>query len=317
MADLRALMKERKAAAKRIDHPYAKYSNAGQLSCSLCTLSVKNEVLWPAHLTSKVHRQNVRQQQIAATEDAARAEESVSTSKTVVGTKRAAEDTAGRHEATGEEPGVSAKRVRWEDEDDNDRANQTSYQDALATGLPAGFFDNSTRAPVSEASQSTTGISNDAHPPAIEDDEMAEFEAFLATEEPEASTSSAGPTVFSAQATISADEVLFNNEPEGEDRPDEEEADEEDDDGEPKESEEERLAREEREELMERIEQEEREQREADERVELLKKRLLAVRTAKKAGTAPQKQNGDEDSTIQSSGETARERRRRRLGKAM
>lgn len=256
MADLRALMKERKAASKRIDHPYAKYSNSGQLSCSLCTLNVKNEVLWPAHLTSKIHRQNVRQQQIAAAKEDAEAEQSTSASTSVVGTKRAADDAAGVGEAGDEDAAGSAKRVRWEDQEEQEGPAQSSQsENAVTSGLPAGFFDDPSKAPVLEASQSTIDNDNAAPQPA-EDDEMAEFEAFLAAEEPEASTSSAGPTVFSVQATISADEVLFNNDPEGEDRPDGEEAEEEDDDdGEPKETEEERLAREEREELMERIEQ--------------------------------------------------------------
>lgn len=257
MADLRALMKERKAASKRIDHPYAKYSNSGQLSCSLCTLNVKNEVLWPAHLTSKVHRQNVRQQQIAAAKEDAEAERSTLASTSVVGTKRAAEDAAGAgDEAGGDEATASAKRVRWEDQVDQENPEQGAQLDnPTASGLPAGFFDDPSKAPTLEASQSTLDSSNAASLP-IEDDEMAEFEAFLAAEEPEASTSSAGPTVFSAQATISADEVLFDNDPEGEDKADGEEAEEDDDDdGEPKETEEERLAREDREELMERIEQ--------------------------------------------------------------
>lgn len=60
---------------------------------------------------------------------------------------------------------------------------------------------------------------------------------------------------------------------------------------------------------------EEREQREADERVESLKKRLIAVRAAKKAGPAAQKVNGEVPTTAPVVEETARERRRRRLGK--
>lgn len=246
MADLRALMKERKAASKRIDHPYAKYSNSGQLSCSLCTIAVKNEVLWPAHLTSKVHRQNVRQQQLAAAKADAEAESSTQVSSSV-GTKRGAEEDVEQGEA-GDEATGSAKRVRWEDEVQEDEPQQAPEDAATPSGLPPGFFDNPSMAPSQSTNDNTT-----AGPP-LEDDEMAEFEAFLATEEPEASTSSAGPTVFSAQATISAEEVLFNDDPEGELRGNND-GDEEEDDDEPKESEEDRLAREEREELMERIEQ--------------------------------------------------------------
>lgn len=60
---------------------------------------------------------------------------------------------------------------------------------------------------------------------------------------------------------------------------------------------------------------EEREQREADERVESMKKRLQAVRAAKKANPAASKINGEVQQAVIAAGETARERRRRRLGK--
>jgi zinc finger protein 830 len=255
MADLRALMKERKAASKRIDHPYARYSNAGQLSCSLCTLTVKNEVLWPAHLTSKVHRQNVRQAQLAVAEAEAQAEEeereqagltSTSTSSgSGLGTKRGADDEA-------EMDGGGAKRVRFQDESHEKDSVEGQHQTnnaASATGLPAGFFDDPSQAPAPDETSQTQ---------APEDDEMAEFEAFLAQEQPEASTSTsaAGPAVYSAQATISGQAALFGDDTEGENgETQEQQADgDEDDYDEPQETEAERQAREEREELMERIE---------------------------------------------------------------
>lgn len=250
MADLRALMKERKAASKRIDHPYARYTNSGQLSCSLCSLTVKNEVLWPAHLTSKVHRQNVRQQQMAAAQ--AEAEAAAASSPAVGGTKRSAEDDGDAEDGVGEAAGP-AKRVRWEDEQAEETSTPISAPSTSV--LPPGFFDNPSEAPDLAISQSIDeDVTAQQQPPLPEDDEMAEFEAFLAQEEPQASTSSAGPTTFSAQATISGGEVLYNkdDDEEGKANGDEEEGD---DDDEDKETEEERLAREEREELMERIEQ--------------------------------------------------------------
>ncbi len=59
---------------------------------------------------------------------------------------------------------------------------------------------------------------------------------------------------------------------------------------------------------------EEREQREADERVDALKKRLLSVRTSKKAGSGVDKSTSASQAPVKAA-ETARERRRRRLGK--
>lgn len=43
-----------KKAQHRITAPHAKYSNSGQLSCSLCGLAIKHESLWGAHVQSKV-----------------------------------------------------------------------------------------------------------------------------------------------------------------------------------------------------------------------------------------------------------------------
>jgi len=37
-------------AAKKIDSPLAKYNAAGQLFCVLCNQSVKNELVWTAHI---------------------------------------------------------------------------------------------------------------------------------------------------------------------------------------------------------------------------------------------------------------------------
>lgn len=192
----------------------------------------------------------MRQQQIAAAQAEAEAAEPAS-SPAVAGSKRSAED-EGEAEGDAEDAAGRAKRVRWEDEQVDE--STTGIQEPSTSALPPGFFDNPSDA--AEASQSTNN-ENDISQQPPEGDEMAEFEAFLAQEEPEASTSTlAGPTTFSAQATISAGEVLFNQ---GEDENGEangdEAADDDDDDDEPKETEEERQAREEREELMERIEQ--------------------------------------------------------------
>jgi hypothetical protein len=52
MSSLKSLMASRRAQA-RIDAPFATYSLAGQLSCQLCGLKVK-EALWVSHIVSKV-----------------------------------------------------------------------------------------------------------------------------------------------------------------------------------------------------------------------------------------------------------------------
>ncbi|XP_018340739.1 PREDICTED: zinc finger protein 830 [Trachymyrmex septentrionalis] len=60
--DLRKAMSEHKkkfGIVKKIDSPLAKYSDSGQLMCILCKSVVRNETIWPVHLNSKVHKDNV------------------------------------------------------------------------------------------------------------------------------------------------------------------------------------------------------------------------------------------------------------------
>lgn len=61
--DLRKLMKERRENLqineRKINSPYAKYNNVGQLHCNVCNLHIKNENLWPSHILTKVHKQNI------------------------------------------------------------------------------------------------------------------------------------------------------------------------------------------------------------------------------------------------------------------
>lgn len=54
--DIRRLMKETKT---KLNSPLAKYNAAGQLTCILCSAVVKNELVWPAHVNGKLHKENV------------------------------------------------------------------------------------------------------------------------------------------------------------------------------------------------------------------------------------------------------------------
>ncbi|XP_072761672.1 zinc finger protein 830 [Anoplolepis gracilipes] len=60
--DLRKAMSEQKkklGIIKKIDSPLAKYTDSGQLMCVLCKLIVRSETVWPVHLNSKIHKENV------------------------------------------------------------------------------------------------------------------------------------------------------------------------------------------------------------------------------------------------------------------
>lgn len=44
---------------KRVESPFAKYNSLGHLSCVLCNVQVKSELLWPAHVLGKPHKEKV------------------------------------------------------------------------------------------------------------------------------------------------------------------------------------------------------------------------------------------------------------------
>ncbi|XP_068631079.1 zinc finger protein 830 [Battus philenor] len=64
LEEMRKLMADRKNKDKKptkINNPLAKYNNAGQLMCILCTSIVRSENVWQVHLNSKQHKENVQE----------------------------------------------------------------------------------------------------------------------------------------------------------------------------------------------------------------------------------------------------------------
>ncbi|CAG9858389.1 unnamed protein product [Phyllotreta striolata] len=60
--ELRKLMSEHKTKvkdAKKVDSPLAKYNEQGQLMCILCNWVVRSEAVWPSHINSKKHKENI------------------------------------------------------------------------------------------------------------------------------------------------------------------------------------------------------------------------------------------------------------------
>ncbi|XP_068196470.1 zinc finger protein 830 [Antennarius striatus] len=60
--ELRRLMREKQRQTtekKRVESPFAKYNSLGHLSCVLCNVQVKSELLWPTHVLGKQHKQKV------------------------------------------------------------------------------------------------------------------------------------------------------------------------------------------------------------------------------------------------------------------
>ncbi|GAA5877780.1 hypothetical protein JCM1840_005042 [Sporobolomyces johnsonii] len=263
MASLKSLMKARKASS-RLEHPHARYSPAGQLSCALCHIPLKADSLWGSHLVSKQHRVNVQQWE---------AQQAAQAATTTTG-KRKRDDSD-----SAPDDDDAAKRPR-DDQDAHD-----------ARGLPADFFADPSQAPPPRAAASPepTGEQPGAPGQTDDDPDWAEFEAYLASAPapslPSSSVPGAPPSRSTATATISAAPVAYEfgapkvaqagEEGDGE-------GEEEEEQGETEEERIEREMREEREEMMARLEEEEREQKEADEKVTVLKRRLEAIRAARK-----------------------------------
>lgn len=58
MADVRALLAAERQS-RRITHPHLTYTKNGSLMCNICDLNIKSEQLWPGHLKSLNHRNNI------------------------------------------------------------------------------------------------------------------------------------------------------------------------------------------------------------------------------------------------------------------
>ncbi|XP_037313492.2 zinc finger protein 830 [Pungitius pungitius] len=60
--ELRRLMRAKQRQTtdkKRVESPFAKYNSLGHLSCVLCNVQVKSDLLWPAHVLGKPHKEKV------------------------------------------------------------------------------------------------------------------------------------------------------------------------------------------------------------------------------------------------------------------
>ncbi|KAM4605331.1 zinc finger protein 830 [Polymixia lowei] len=60
--ELRRLMREKQRQTtekKRVESPFAKYNSLGHLSCVLCNVQVKSEILWQTHVLGKQHKEKV------------------------------------------------------------------------------------------------------------------------------------------------------------------------------------------------------------------------------------------------------------------
>ncbi|KLO85279.1 uncharacterized protein LW93_13883 [Fusarium fujikuroi] len=69
MPDVRSLLRQQRAA-RRIEHPYAAYSDAGKLLCTLCHEHIKTESLWDSHVRGEAHKTRLIKAQTATSSNA-------------------------------------------------------------------------------------------------------------------------------------------------------------------------------------------------------------------------------------------------------
>ncbi|XP_019963597.2 zinc finger protein 830 [Paralichthys olivaceus] len=174
--ELRRLMREKQRQTtdkKRVESPFAKYNSLGHLSCVLCGVQVKSELLWPAHVLGKQHKEKVAELKGAKSQPAAPQNQPVKRkapdSEDVNGKKAKPAAVAGQSasglpgdffERPGEKAAGSAHKsaglsllagVYDDDDDDETDAGEAAQAGtsnppppkAEAAGLPADFFDSS------------------------------------------------------------------------------------------------------------------------------------------------------------------------------
>ncbi|XP_075068862.1 zinc finger protein 830 [Mixophyes fleayi] len=121
--ELRRLMKAKQrstSARKRIESPLAKYNNIGHLSCIVCNVQIKNELLWQAHILGKQHKEKVADLKGAT----------VNTSSPSIPVQRSQ---ATKRKSPNPE-GNDSKRIK-----DSEEQSATSSTTSM---LPVGFFEN-------------------------------------------------------------------------------------------------------------------------------------------------------------------------------
>jgi len=261
MSDVRALLKAKRQET-HISHPYAAYSQSGQLKCSVCSSLVKHASAWEGHLGSKAHRTNVARLKQELERSAAKARND--------GDGGQDSETQGKRKASDVvESDAEAKRRKVEG------------APSSSNGFPADFFSDTARAPASLAA----GSDDEAPPtqPTLAID--LEYERFqrelLQLDEDRHRETYDRATIFVEAVPASTEMAGFPAEPASEEAPvvNQVEA---------------RLQREqdEKELIMDRALDEERAQEEADMRVERMKKKIENFKKKREGLRVQSKVNG-------------------------
>ncbi|XP_034038881.1 zinc finger protein 830 [Thalassophryne amazonica] len=146
--ELRRLMREKQRQSnerKRVESPFAKYNSLGHLSCVLCSVQVKSELLWPAHVLGKQHKEKVSELNESKQTPHGEAEK-----RKAAASGAGSEDVGGKKAklamSAGAAPGLSLLAGIYDDDEDEGEQTRSSDppKDGAGVGdLPADFFDSS------------------------------------------------------------------------------------------------------------------------------------------------------------------------------
>uniref|UniRef100_A0A3Q2CJU8 Zinc finger protein 830 n=2 Tax=Cyprinodon variegatus TaxID=28743 RepID=A0A3Q2CJU8_CYPVA len=159
--ELRRLMREKQrqnTEKKRVESPFAKYNSLGHLSCSLCSVQVRSELLWPTHVLGKQHKDKVAELKEAKSQPAV--PQSQPTKRKTQGSEEAVQKKAKTAGQSGsglpgdffEKPAEKAPSQKSAglsllagvyDEDDDEKTDEHNPPAQPAEELPADFFDSS------------------------------------------------------------------------------------------------------------------------------------------------------------------------------
>ncbi|XP_077993952.1 zinc finger protein 830-like [Glandiceps talaboti] len=185
---LRELMKRQRAdpktTKKKIDSPLAKYNNIGQLVCVVCSTQIKSDLLWPAHVQGKKHKENVAA--LKTKTQPVRTDTFVKPTTPILSTSAAsvkrksdtgAEEKSSHIEKKQKVPENTTSQssrlpIDFFDESDSEssdeeiessKSDQTATPSTSSSQLPADFFDSSVSSKSTvEESESSTSKTNTA-----------------------------------------------------------------------------------------------------------------------------------------------------------
>lgn len=146
---------------KRVESPFAKYNSLGHLSCVLCNVQVKSELLWPTHVLGKQHKEKVAElkggKSQAVPPQSQPVKRKTQDEDNVVGKKAKPSSAAGqsssglpgdffekpsvKEAAPNNKPSGLSLLAGVYDEDDDEDAEGAAADPA--PGLPSDFFDSS------------------------------------------------------------------------------------------------------------------------------------------------------------------------------